>query len=106
MTITDERFGAEILTKKGKTYLFDDIHCLQAYLKMNPVPEAEIAGIYLTDFLAPHNLLLLSASSLVKQESIRTPMNGNIVSFSQADSAAFYAQLWKGKTISWNNIQP
>ncbi|MDX1911017.1 MAG: hypothetical protein SFV22_06010, partial [Saprospiraceae bacterium] len=32
MTLTDRRFGAEIVTKKGKVYKFDDLNCLMGHI--------------------------------------------------------------------------
>ena len=31
MTIADPKFGAEIVTKKGKVYKFDDTHCIAVF---------------------------------------------------------------------------
>ncbi len=32
MTISDARFGAEIVTTKGKIYKFDDVKCMQGFI--------------------------------------------------------------------------
>jgi copper chaperone NosL len=34
MTLTDPKFGAELITKKGRISRFDDIHCLTKYMAM------------------------------------------------------------------------
>lgn len=33
MVISDPRFGAQLQTSKGKTYLFDSVNCLDEYLR-------------------------------------------------------------------------
>lgn len=35
MTISDGRFGAELITKKGRVYKFDDLRCLINYKAEN-----------------------------------------------------------------------
>ena len=39
MGVADNRFGAELITKKGKIYKFDDIHCLIGFIKEKAVPK-------------------------------------------------------------------
>ena len=29
----DPKFGGEVITKKGKIYKFDDLHCMVSFLK-------------------------------------------------------------------------
>ena len=45
MGVADNRFGAEIITNKGKIYKFDDIHCLLGFMKANTVPPKEQKSI-------------------------------------------------------------
>ena len=104
MTITDNRFGAALLTSKGKTFLFDDVHCLTSFIKEDPA--LTDASLFITDFLPPHALIPASDAWMVKQESIRTPMNGNVIAFLQADSAKAYARNGNGKVLTWKEMQP
>src|SRR6478735_4772926 len=50
MKISDNRFGAEIITIKSKIYKFDDAHCIQAFVKAETISKKEIAAIYFTNF--------------------------------------------------------
>ncbi|HLV52270.1 MAG TPA: hypothetical protein VKY44_10000, partial [Flavobacterium sp.] len=33
MNISDVRYGAELITQKGKIYKFDDMYCMKTFLK-------------------------------------------------------------------------
>jgi len=43
MTIVDQKFGGEIVTKKGKAYKFDDLICMAKFLGTGSVKEDDIA---------------------------------------------------------------
>lgn len=104
MTISDARFGAEIVTDKGKLYKFDDMHCILSYLKSNILEPREIKEIYLTDFSGSHELKKASEMFLLKSEDLRSPMNGNIAAFSSKDSLNKVMANYKGDEITWQEL--
>ena len=104
MTISDNRFGGEIITKKGKAYKFDDIHCLLSFKKSNAVKEEEIELIYFVKFDGTHNLIEASKAYLFKSDELHTPMAGNIAAFENEQSLNNTAQKFKGTAISWNDV--
>ena len=105
MTITDRRFGGEILTQKGKLYKFDDSHCLTDYLKSNFLAASDIKEVYLVDFANQGELIPTGESLLIKSEELRSPMGGNIAAFRQKDSLKKYKQLFSGERISWEQAK-
>ena len=48
MTIMDKKFGAELITKKGKIFVFDSDECLAQYVIKNPEQEKDMAAIWIT----------------------------------------------------------
>jgi copper chaperone NosL len=105
MTISDARFGAEILTKKGKVYKFDDVHCILSYLKTNDIPAENIQETYLTDFSGSHQLLNTKKILLLKSEALHSPMGGNVAAFDNADSLKKIQQKFTGETASWEALR-
>ena len=104
MTISDEKFGAELLTKKGKIYKFDDVHCILNYLKTKEVATENIKDIYLTDFCGSHQLVNINQSSLLKSEMLRSPMAGNIAAFDNKDSLLKIQQRYPGAMVNWSDL--
>jgi copper chaperone NosL len=104
MKISDNRFGAEFITKKGKTYKFDDIHCIVSLLQEKKFDRAEIKEIYLTDFSNGHSLIKATDAMLLKSDALRAPMGGNIASFSNADSIQFVSTEYKGSILHWDDV--
>lgn len=105
MTISDARFGAEIVTTKGKVYKFDDAHCIIAFLQANKVAKPEMAGIYFTDFSSPHELIMAGHSFFMQSPLLKSPMEGNIAAFSQEDSLVSMLPRFKGNKTSWEDMQ-
>src|SRR5690242_4350221 len=89
MTISDPRFGAEVIIAKGKVYKFDDMHCLNSFLKENNMSENDIKEMYVVNFCGNHNLIKADENLLLfKCESLQSPMGGNIAAFNDRDSIA------------------
>lgn len=105
MTISDNRFGAEIVTKKGKVYKFDDSYCVISFLNEKTVPKQDIEGIYFVDFNDPHKLLNALKAYFLQSPKLKSPMNGNIAAFSHEDSLANALPSFYGNAISWEDMQ-
>ena len=105
MTISDNRFGGEIVTKKSKVYKFDDEHCIMAFLNSKKVGQKEIDGIYFTDFIAPHQLINVKDAYFLQSPSLKSPMNGNVAAFSNEDSLNNMLPKFYGNKISWEDMQ-
>jgi copper chaperone NosL len=104
MAITDARYGAEIVTKKGKLYKFDDVHCLLSFKKARMIEESQVKDIYLVDFSGNHSLVKASESFLLKGDGIRSPMNGNVIAFKNKDSLKKVAGQLKAVEINWEEL--
>ncbi len=106
MTISDNRYGAEVLTKKMKVYKFDDTHCLIGFIKEGTVPEGQVQGIFVTDFDEPHELLDVSTASFLRSEKLKSPMNGNVAAFGNKDALKKVQSQNQGEIITWNDLKP
>ena len=104
MTISDNRFGAEIITKKSKVYKFDDIHCLQSFKKSNSVNWEDVSHVYFVKFDGTHELIEASNAYLFKSDELHTPMGGNIAAFENERSLNIAAQTFKGNAERWNDL--
>lgn len=105
MTIGDARFGAEIVTQKGKAFKFDDMHCIMAYINSGVIDQKDIKDIYLVDFSGTHELKNRNEMNLLKSDNLHSPMGGNIAAFSSKDSLNRVNNTFKGDEIQWENIK-
>ncbi|MBK8610726.1 MAG: nitrous oxide reductase accessory protein NosL [Chitinophagaceae bacterium] len=104
MTISDVRFGAEIVTKKGKIYKFDDTHCLINFMKKGDVRSGDIKNTYLTNYAGDHRLIEVNNALLLQAAELRSPMGGNVAAFDNRDSLQVIQKRFKGNTVSWNEL--
>lgn len=104
MTISDNRFGAELITKKGKAYKFDDTHCLLSFLQTKSVEQKDIADLYFTDFSGTHALVNANQALLLKSEMFQSPMNGHLAAFSVEDSMKKMAAQYQATLVTWDQI--
>ena len=105
MSISDDRFGAEIVSKKGKVFKFDDAHCVLNFVKSSRIQHADIDEVYFTDFNSPHDLLRVNEAHFLQSPDFRSPMNGNIAAFRSADSLEKALPVYYGNKISWQDMQ-
>ncbi len=103
MTISDERYGAELVTKKGRIYKFDDLHCIKNFLLEEVVIKEDVASYWLIDFSQPTQLISASESYLIENEMLKSPMGSNIASFAHGDSAKNFQSHYSGTEIKWEN---
>jgi copper chaperone NosL len=104
MTITDAKYGAEAITKKGKVYKFDDVHCVVSFLKSGQVKQEEVKDIYLVDFSGDHSLVKAGESFLLQGGDIHGPMNGNVIAFKTKDSLKEQTLKLNASVTTWNDV--
>jgi copper chaperone NosL len=104
MTVSDVHFGAELITKKGKVYKFDDVHCILSYLKTKEVKPNEVKDIWLTNYCSDHRLINVNSSLLLKSNDFRSPMDGHIAAFDNNDSLLKIKQQYPGDWVNWNDL--
>jgi copper chaperone NosL len=98
MNVSDPRFAAQLVTAKGRTYMFDDIRCLRDYLA-----DQSNAGhmAYVSDFCAPGQWVSAEAAILLESPAFQSPMGGNTAAFALRDSASVYQARHSATPATW-----
>jgi copper chaperone NosL len=102
MIITDPLFASQLTTLKGRKYIFDDLRCMTAYKKENTV--VEVDRFYVTDFCNPLTFIDLEHAILLRSDSLRSPMGGNVAAFAIQDSAMHYKNRYGATEVSWADL--
>ena len=102
MTIADKRFGAEMVTAKGRVYKFDDMKCMIGYAKENS--HSANARYYVSDYSEPHALISVEKLTFLSGGSIESPMAGNIAAFSKKEEADKAEKTLAARKILWAEI--
>ncbi|OQP64330.1 hypothetical protein A3860_20375 [Niastella vici] len=104
MTILDQRFGGEVITRKGKVYKFDDIHCITSFLRSSNMRKTDLAGIYLLEYSTPKEFVHASESFLLQSSDLHSPMGSNTAAFLNEGNREQAKQQVNGKNVHWNEI--
>jgi copper chaperone NosL len=102
MTITDPLFASQLTTVKGRQYIFDDLSCMTSYKKENTI--LEVDRYYVADFCNPLAFIDLEQAILLRSDSLRSPMNGNIAAFAIQDSAMHYKTRYDAMEVLWADL--
>jgi copper chaperone NosL len=106
MNIVDERFSAQCVSTKGKSFQFDDIHCLVSFMKNGGIWRNEVAGVYFSDFNEKNKWIGSDSALLLQSDSLRSPMGWNTTAFSTENSRDEAFKKFNGKKLSWSEINP
>lgn len=108
MVISDPRFGGQIVTRKGKVFLFDSVNCLHGYLQNHLGREQKI---FFVDSLQKDEWLEADQAHFSFLEALRSPMGAGVIAVkSIADIARIPESQAKNKklnlqgTMKWEQL--
>lgn len=104
MTLVDTKFGAEIVTKKGKVYKFDDVNCLVNFYSSDYEEQSNIQQILVADFSTENKLINVTTAYFVRAEAVRSPMASGVAAFSSQDGLNSFNNQWNGELLTWDEV--
>jgi copper chaperone NosL len=104
MLVTDNKYGAELVTDKGKIYKFDSIECMIEFSLVKNTLGDTNNKLLITRFDNPDNLVDARNSVYVKNDKFRSPMGLNVTAFNSEEQAQkFISENW-GEKLSWVEV--
>lgn len=104
MKIMDKKYGAELITKKGKIFKFDAAECMVNYLSENKINSSDIDRFLVIAVNEPGNFTdALNAVYLVSPK-FKSPMGENISAFSKQNDADKFLTEFGGELMNWEGI--
>ena len=105
MTIMVPKFGAEIVTKKGKVYKFDDAHCVAHFLKRRGVELSDIHQTLFVDYNDNNEFVKVKSVEFVVSSQFKSPMGGNAAAFKNTTEAKKKsAEIEGSKVTNWATL--
>lgn len=104
MTIVDEKFGAELVTKKGKLYKFDDVRCFLDYYNSGYEPRDMYKHKLVVDFAGEGALIDATGALYLISPEIRSPMDGQVAAFRSKPALEDANRQWNGISLSWDEL--
>ena len=104
MQITDNKYGAELVTEKGKIYKFDSIECMIEFSLVKNTLGDTNNKLLITDFNNPGNLVDARNSFYVKNDKFRSPMGLNVTAFKGEEQVQKFISENGGEKLSWVEV--
>lgn len=101
MTISDRRYGAELVTQKGKVHKFDAIECMLDYMKEN---EDDFAFRMAVAYENPGRLQQTDSLNYLISRNMPSPMGAFLTAFSTLSIAQEFKEDKGGELYSWTEI--
>jgi copper chaperone NosL len=107
MKIMDQKFGTEVVTRKGKSFKFDSDECLMGYLNTGTLKPDQIRELLVTDYMSPGSFIDARQAFFLYCENLPSPMGGHIAAFRTKEDAekVLNEKGGKGVIIGWEAIQ-
>lgn len=101
MSIVDPRYGAELVTTKGKVFKFDAVECLINYINKNNIQDIDIAFTLVNSYSEPESLNDAKSCTYLISKKMPSPMGMYITPFINSDSAISYQKKNSGTLLTW-----
>jgi copper chaperone NosL len=104
MMVMDKRYGAELVTDKGKIYKFDSIECLVGYIDNKKLDKTNFLSVWVGNYSNPGNLIDAQKAIYLKNDEIRSPMGLNVLAVENQDQFNSIFNENGGMQLEWNNL--
>ena len=104
MLITDNRYGCELITDKGKVYKFDEVGCMINYALVENLVGDTKQQFLVTVFTTPESFTDASKAFYVYNDEFRSPMGLNVVAFDRDISSKEFIGDNGGQPMTWIEV--
>lgn len=104
MTLSDKRYGAELVNDKGRAYFFDSAECLAAYVVDQPEQGSNAAFLMVTNYMNPEELIEAQKAYFLQSKALPSPMGMNLTALAEAATAGEMQQQLGGQVLSWDQV--
>ena len=101
MTLMDPKYGAELVTEKGKIFIFDDVNCMLGYMDSEEGKSQTFKHVLVMDYLNPGTLI---DANYLKSPEFKTPMASEVVAFPDYQLLKEYKAKNGGVYLAWGEL--
>jgi copper chaperone NosL len=105
MKIMDKRYGAELVSSKGKVFKFDSGECLIEYINQDNLTDINNGLTLVTDFNNPGNLIKTSEAVFIISQKLPSPMGAFLTAFSSKGDAQKKVDELGGEVFNWSSVK-
>lgn len=102
MTISDARFGGQVVMKTGRVNTFDSIDCLVGWVRT--ADSTTIAGVYTIDLQHPGTFVNVHTAGFLRGGIMKSPMGESVVGFASVEVAEQQRTMLGGTVVTWSDL--
>jgi len=102
MTVSNGKFASELITQKGRYYIFDDVSCMIKYVKANS--GLVNAKMYVNDYLDENKFIAVEKGFYLMGGTINAPMGGKVAAFVTNENTTAYQTKLSAQKATWSAI--
>ncbi|NNK83098.1 MAG: hypothetical protein HKO92_08235 [Flavobacteriaceae bacterium] len=102
MTIVDKIHAAEVVTNKGKVYMFDASECMIHF--MDEFDTSQIALYLSNNYTNPEELIDATQATFLISEKVPSPMGANLSAFKNKEDAIKLQSKKGGDIYTWDAL--
>ncbi len=103
MTVVDRQHAAEVVTSKGKVYVFDAIECMVNYIDKRE--DSNYAFLLVNNYEKPGELMDAKTSHFLISKAIPSPMGAYLSAFENKVNARKMQLKKSGNLYDWKGVQ-
>ena len=103
MMITEAEFGTQSLNNQGRSFKFDSIECLAAFVITADDPD-NIHSNWVPDFINRGNWLQAESAIYLHSETLRSPMGLNLTAYAERETAEPIQTEYGGDLIEFEAV--
>lgn len=104
MNVVDRKFGAALVTSKGRRYVFDGVECLVPFVNDGQLDATDVAQWWVCDHAHPGRLLDATKASFAHGDSYRSPMRGDVAAFATQQARDSSLAVTGGDALDWQEV--
>lgn len=102
MVISDQKFGGELITQKGKIYKFDSIECMASYYRTVNIDD--VHSLWTMDFSNPGVWVKADGAYYLRSKNLPSPMGMFLSSYSNRDASEAMQGRMEGDLLNWQEV--
>lgn len=105
MTVSDNRYGAELVNDKGKAFYFDAAECLATYTLEHTDASDKAAYLLVTDYTNPNKLIEVGKAHFLQSAELPSPMGMFLTAVEDEATAKKMQEEYGGRLLNWDGVK-
>jgi copper chaperone NosL len=104
MTVSQEGFASQLVTDRGRSYVFDSVECMAEFVNREGVPRDQVRSLWVSNFSAPGTWLRAEDARFLRSLELRSPMGMGLSAHASDEAVGELRSEFGGELLSWEQV--